>query len=1477
MRKLSTFVVLFITCGALFAQTPSNDDCSGLIDLGPAPFCETTVFSNENATATNIGNDNNPTCFNSGVAQRDVWFAFTCPDTLFDFRITVTGVGANSIVNPEFAIYRGDCTFDGLAELLCAKADIGENVLFLDVAGLTPGLQYFVRVSDYSVNATPNSGDFTLCVTAVPPTSNVDDGGSTLCEGILYDTGGPDGDYGANEDHTFVICPTQPSGCINFTLDYFNLEAGTFFSGDFLTFYDGDDTNAPILAELGGDGGFGSAAGGGGGVCFQVQATSGCLTIQFQSDNSNEFEGWQGHWECTSQPCVQPVPLNVNTTITNDDIVNSVATPATTVTVTNINCPSGAYGTFNFASDNNELGLGKGLLLTSGDVNLAVGPNDLTGASFDFSGTGDPDLDYLSEQFGNGTPSTDACIVELDVFVATDELSFEYIFGSEEYPEYVDSDFNDIFAFLISGPGIAGDPGLSNNALNIAVLPGTNTPVQINSVNHLLNWQYYRNNYGSTTLQYNGLTSDSLGIKKSLTARSAVIPCNTYHLKLAVADRQDHVLDSGVFVSEIKGATPNLAVQFASGIEYFIEDCSGNEDELIISLSEPLEEESSFFVTVGGTATLGLDYLLTIPNLIVFPAGITELSFPITPITDALVEGTETITITLSNNFGCGTVVYKTLTIEIKDNVEVLVSGGDTLFVCAGNTLQLLAEGATNYFWAPPGVVSNPFIANPTITPVQDIVLVVTGTISSCVDMDSVLVRIIDPTVSVTALDSVNICLGGSVPLLATNNVNNQGLSWSPVAGLNNPNIPNPVATPTVTTTYVAKITIAGCFVTDSVTITVDTLHFPVLNSDTTVCQNYPVVLASNTDSTSTTYLWTPATGLSSDTTSSPIALPDVTTTYTLVATSANGACTQTESITLTIISADVDILGDPYQEICLGETVPLVTQSSPAGAQVVWSPAFYVSNPTGPTTTANPDESVTIFATYNINNCLVRDSIQIRVDSLPESAITRVEDKELYCPGDTIFLISPTYEPANFPDIQINWPVYGGELTPEDNWNLVLLATSTHTFERIVVNRGCEDTSRVEIPVGIIPTITTSANPTAVCPGQPVQLMASVTPQQALEWEEVPGISCTMCPNPVVTPVVTTSYSVSAPDAECPANASITVVVQPAPFLGLPQNPAICLGGSVTLNNGPSEPGVTYTWTSVPAGFVSGSANPLVSPTQNTTYRVLADGLLCDTQGEVIVTVANATVNAGADQDLCIGETAALTAVVTGTAGQITWNPGNQSGNSVQVTPTLSTTYTATLLYGPGCVATDQVLVTVVAGVTLTPIATDPGAEDSLCAGTPIILKVTPTPADAELIWSENGNPLAGLTSDSIQLFPGVTEGVALYTVVATNDFGCTATRSVSFNLRRCLVIPNAFTPGNDEFNDTFGVVLAGDNIEIVEFFVYNRWGQKVFEATPTMKRWDGNFDGDEAPSDVYVYYIKVRYPDGTEDGYQGDVTLLR
>lgn len=1481
MKKFFILITALGMTGALSSQTPVNDDCSGLIDLGTAPICTPAVYSNVGATATDIGNDNNPSCFNSGTAQRDVWFMFTCPDTLFDFRITLTGVG-NSIENPEFAVYRGDCEFDGLAELLCAKAEVGETSLFLDVTGLTPGLQYFIRVSDYSQTATPNSGEFTLCVDKIPPVVTIDQGSSSLCEGTLYDSGGPDEAYGADEDHTFVICPNQPSACITFTLEYFNIEDGNFPNpGDMLSFYDGNSTGGQLITTI--NGANFTDPWGGGGVCFQVQATSGCMTLQFQSDDSNEFEGWKGKWECSSQPCPQQEALSVNSNITAQDIVDAVSTPLTTVTVTNINCADGAYGTFSFPTDNNSLGLEKGLILTSGDAALSIGPNQFTGATLNLGGEGDDDLDYLSQQEGNGQPSFDACVVELDVFAGTDELVFEYVFGSEEYPEFVNSAYNDIFAFLISGPGIAGDPGLGG-AQNIAVLPFTTTPVQINSVNNYQNWQYYRNNQGNQTfaqaLEYDGLTSDTLGVKKSLTSRAKVIPCNTYHLKLAVADRGDGNLDSGVFVSEIKAGAPDLTVEFTTGIDYISENCiPGAQDFIIFSIPKPLDVPSSYTVTIGGTATLGADFTLNIPGVITFQPGETELTFPITPISDALQEGTETITIQLSNDFGCGTVILKTLVIEIKDKAEVNVLGGDTLFVCAGATLQLQADGAVEYFWAPPGAVSNPFIANPTTTPAQDIWLEVTGTVGICSDVDSAYIRIIAPTMDVVALGPTNICSGTAVQLQANNNVNNTGLVWTPAIGLNDQHSETPVATPPFTITYTATVNIAGCSASDQVTINVDTLFFPQLINDTTVCQNYPVQLGDVLTST-TNYEWTPNTGLSDAGSSGPLALPDATTTYTLTATSANGYCTQSGSVTVTVTPADINVAGAEYRELCLGDTALLTAQVNPGSAQqVAWSPAFYLSNNSGPATVATPDESITVIATYIVNGCIVQDSVRLRVDSLPDQSIMRVEDKSIYCPGDTVYLISPTYEPANFPDIKIEWLPFGGQETPTDLWNMVITATVTHTFERVVTNRGCKDTSTVEVPVGIPPTLTPDATPEQICPGESSQITVLVDPPGTqLEWQDMPPtLSCTDCPNPTATPVVTTTYTLTTPEADCPSSASITIGVLPPPALNLPLNPSICAdGGSVQLNT-IAEPGVTYTWTPATGLDDPFSATPTASPSATTTYTVMADGPICDAQATVTVTVNDATVDAGPDQTICEGDGATLTATVTGTPGNLSWQPGAHPDPTYNVNPLETTTYAVNLVYGDGCLATDVVTVEVKPKPVLGAISTEPDNTDSICIGLPITLKVTVDPEDSDLVWTQGTVAIPGLQGDSVTFIPQADIGSEDFAVIATNAEGCSAQKSVSYDFKRCVAVPNAFTPGSDGVNDTFGPLLFGSNTVVQTFEVYNRWGTRVFEATPDKQRWDGKHNGDDAPSDIYVYYIVLRYANGTEETLKGDVALLR
>jgi gliding motility-associated-like protein len=1483
----AAFLLIF---NALRAQTPLNDDCTNPISLTVSdPLCDQTVYTNVGATPSNIGVDNTPACFN-GMPTRDVWFTFTCPDTLIDIRLYLTGVnGAAGIENPQIAIYRGDCLPNELAEYDCVIADLGETELFIDLLGLTPGFTYFVRVADYSPSATPNSGQFTLCATPVPPVFTIDEGGSTACTGSLADSGGPNGDYSADENYTYTICPTTPSACINFTLQYYSLDDGPAGAtgADILTFYDGPNANSPVLSQINGGFGVANPVDGGGGVCFNVQATSGCLTVVFQSDGVTQFEGFLGSWQCSTQACPpDPSPL-VNVPASVQNIVNSIQSAATQVTVTNITCAQDGIGTFTLPTADNDLQMEKGLVLSSGKV------TDVPFQGTYFASTiqgvfgvpnGDPDLDYLSS-LDNGEESYDACVIELDVFVATDELTFEYVFGSEEYPEFVNSPggFNDIFAFLVSGPGITGDPNL-NNAKNIAVLPGSNTPVQINSVNNTLNWEYFRNNQVGQQLSYDGLTSDFLGVKKTLTARTDVIPCNTYHLKLAVADRGDASYDSGVFIAEIKGGTPNIEVNFASGIDYFIEDCSGVGDSLIITLSEPQDSITSLLTTIGGTATLGLDYVLNLPPVLTFLPGQTTLAFPIYPLDDNLTEGTETITIQLSNNFGCGTVVYETLSLEIKDNVDVDVNlGQDTIFVCAGATLQLEASGASSYFWQPVSAVSNPFIANPTTTPAQSQQLVVTGTIGTCVDQDTVWVQIVDPTMDLQVLfGGTELCLGEVTQLVAVNNVNNTGLTWTPTAGLSNPNIPNPIAAPTVTTTYVASVQIAGCIASDSVLIEVDTLFFPVLANDTTICQNYSVLLGSQINST-TQYQWAPAAGLDDPTASGPLATPSVNTTYTLIATSANGFCTQNGTVVVQVIAADVDITGDAYREICLGTSVPLTAVSTPASAsQVVWSPPFSLSTPLGPNTVATPDESVTIVASYLVNGCQVFDSVRIRVDSLPESLITLRPVKEIYCPGDTVTLFSTTYEPSSFPDIDIQWLPDGlGQITPDSFWNLVIRAQVTDTFTRIINNRACVDTSTAVVPVGVIPEVTVTASPNPICVGQTVQLNATVTPNQTLEWMQAPGLSCTQCSNPSVLATVTTTYVVTTPDADCPAGSGIEVQVLNPPALDVPTDPFICPGGSIVLNNAPADPEATYTWVSNPVGFTSAAAQPSVSPTQTTTYTVTASGPACNNTRTVTVQVAAATLEVGADQIICQGSSVTLNATTTGNAGTFVWSPDSQTGPSITVTPSVTTTYGVTFQYtSANCTLTDAVTVTVnpapvLGAITMTPDTT------TLCEGEPFVLDVPVSGTPPYTFqWFQDGVAVANSNAQFLDFALSTDAESATYRfdVQVTDATGCSdesGPRSVT--ITRCFVIPNAFSPDGDGTNDGFEPIVLGGNVTIVEFSIFNRWGQRVFSATPQNRRWNGQVDGKDAPVDVYIYKVLIRNADGTEERYTGDVTLLR
>ncbi len=1492
----SVFTAIFMCLAAAAWAQPVNDNCSGLIDLGVAPACpEGVFFTNINATASNIGADNIPSCFNGGGAQRDVWFAFTASDTLFDYSITVTGLSDGTsagMVNPQIALYRGDCETDGLAELLCVSADNGESIVQMDALGLTPNVVYFLRINDYSATATPNSGTFQLCVGPLEPVNTIDEGGSTLCFGELYDSGGPDEDYSNNENHIFTICPSQPHSCINFTLQYYNIEPSDFATTDQLIFYDGDGANpGTIIGQLGGGNFLDPAAGGG--VCYSVQASSGCLTVQFISDGSATFEGFAGSWECSAAACDPPDAITVVPDIANEDIIDFISTPQTIATITDINCPQRAYGLFE-AGDMTNLGLDRGLLLTSGDINWAPGPNtDGGGGNFndDNGAPGDPDLDYLSIAFGDGTESEDACILELDVFVASNELTFEYIFGSEEYPEFINQQFNDIFAFLISGPGITGDPNIGNQ-LNIAVLPnGSNTPVQINSVNHTLNWEYYRNNELGLSTEYDGLVVDELGVKKSLTARAAVTPCNTYHLKLAIADRGDRRWDSGVFISELRGGAPDVAVRYNSGIEYLIEDCTNLPDEVVVRLNSALEDTVTYKVVIGGTATLGVDYLLTIPTEITFLPGQTEFSFPIQVLSDLLMEPTESITISLTNDFGCGEVVYVTLEIELRDELVVEIAAGqDTVLVCEGSGVVLTASGGATYFWTPPGLFSDPSSENPTYTPQNSGYVSVVGNVGPiCSDMDSVYVQIVAPVIAISALDPLAICQGDQVRLSVANNVNNQNLVWTPATGLDDPNSPTPIATPQVTTTYTASVEVAGCMVTDQITIDVSPFEFPQIAADTLICENYSTQLAELFDpgDVTTTYSWTPAAGLDDPTLSGPIATPDVTTTYQLIAISANGACSDTATIVVTVAPADVAISNPDSTEICLGTTVTLTAITNTGSAEnLVWSPAGTLSDTSGLSVVAQPTVSGWYFATFNVAQCVVFDSVYIRVDSLPNGNLMATPDKSPYCEGDIVVFTSPTYETGSFPDIQHSWLEGPGYETSDTLWNMVLTAADTFTYQRVTVNRACRDTTAISInvvegvPMMVVPSDTT------ICPGQSVMLRLEYQGQGEITWEPSDNLSCDDCYNTLATPPTTVEYRVQAKEGDCVQEAFAQINLTPLPIADVIPSFEVCQSnaGPVQLMTA-ADPVSTYLWTSPEnPGFSSNDPFVQVNPQSSATYSVAASNACTTIVRQVRITIVEAPdLGIIPDQTICKDDPVTFTAVSDAPAGvsqTFNWSYDNQNatGNPVTVSNISQTTeVTLNYTYGPGCGTIQETFNVNVVDIT-TSIVQLEVARDTIFLGDTTLLTATVEPAipNAVYKWFANGVEIPGQTASTLIVQPDEV-GRIQYRVEVFSPEGCSLEGPLLsvFVLQPEFDIPKAFTPNGDDRNDVFRVLHSG-MVEVMEFKIYNRWGQVVYEST-TNEGWDGMHKGNPAPSDVYIYRIRFKLGGVEQPEQAGDLTLLR
>ncbi|MBC7865155.1 MAG: T9SS type A sorting domain-containing protein [Bacteroidia bacterium] len=246
----------------------------------------------------------------------------------------------------------------------------------------------------------------------------------------------------------------------------------------------------------------------------------------------------------------------------------------TNISNTVYNCNTRAVAQF---SGTSELPNTNGLLLSTGLADSVANlSTNLASWVYNTAPFPDPDMQSLSAY-----STYDGCILEFDCIPLGDTLLFNYTFGSEEYPEYVNNGYNDAFGIFLTGPGYAN--------VNIATIPGTSLPVTINNVNASTNSSFYHDNSAGQLCAFDGFSL-------SLTSTTAVTPNQTYHFKIGVADASDMIYDTGVFL-EAFSFRSNMSIGINTANENSISLIKDPQSSnVILRFRNPASEKQNFEV-----------------------------------------------------------------------------------------------------------------------------------------------------------------------------------------------------------------------------------------------------------------------------------------------------------------------------------------------------------------------------------------------------------------------------------------------------------------------------------------------------------------------------------------------------------------------------------------------------------------------------------------------------------------------------------------------------------------------------------------------------------------------------------------------------------------------------------------------------------------------------------------------------------------
>lgn len=343
-------------------------------------------------------------------------------------------------------------------------------------------------------------------------------------------------------------------------------------------------------------------------------------------------------------------------------------------------------------------------------------------------------------------------------------------------------------------------------------------------------------------------------------------------------------------------------------------------------------------------------------------------------------------------------------------------------------------------------------------------------------------------------------------------------------------------------------------------------------------------------------------------------------------------------------------------------------------------------------------------------------------------------------------------------------------------------------------------------------------------------------------------------------------SYTVTATDANgCTATANQSVNNIGAPTISIvSQTDVTCNGdtdGTATVN-GTGTGSITYSWNTTPVQ-TSATATGLSAGTYIVT---VTDGSGCTaTQSITIGEPAAVTGVASSTPANCAVSDGTASVVASGGDGNYTysWTGGSTNSTATGLAPG---SYTVTITDGNGCTGTATTTVGTVNGANI-----DAGPDVIISSGSSTTLTAT---GGVSYVWT----PATGLSCTNCASPDASPTTTTVYIVTGTDASGCVGSDTVIvFVDAPCgaLWVPTAFSPNSDGSNEE--LCVYGGCITSLNFQIYDRWGEKVFETTDNSLCWDGVYNGKKMNSAVFVYYLKAILSTGEEVELKGNITLVR